>query len=468
MSTYSQKNNGLLIGLIIIACFLSLFNSTAMNAGLPMFIKIFKASVTEVQWIMIGYTVMMGVVSPLASWFVHRFSLRRYFVCSMLAFSVLSLLSGIGTNIYLLIVVRALQGLAGASMVPVSMIAIYRYIPRHKQPLFITIQNMSLSLGPAIGPVIAGLLLVYVSWRWLFWLNVPLALLAMVLGMKALPKEDGLDGEDLDFLSMVSILIGSLLVLLAFSLASDRGLLSPMILSMIIGGVILCAFFIRRQGKLRVPVLSFKTLRYREFALSLIVNGLLSMALCLAPFVLAIYLQTVRGYSAFAYGLLLLVPAIFSIGGAPISQRLYSHLSSKVLIALGLVCLTVGNFLCGLAAVDTSIVFFIGVVCLRYLGIGIMGMPVTDHGMRALPSELQDDGSTLINWVKLMASSFSLSVFTMVYTMVSSDVAGAGSEVLAMVKGVDEVFVSSAVMLAAGLVVTAFLKNVNPREKLSK
>ena len=125
--------------------------------------------------------------------------------------------------------------------------------------------------------------------------------------------------------------------------------------------------------------------------------------------------------------------------------------------------LSVGNLLLGFSTIDTSIVLFIALLCVRYLGIGIMGMPVTDHGMRALPPELQDDGSTLINWAKLMANSFALSVFTMVYTLVSSDIAGAGGEMLAMVKGVDEVFVSSAVMLLLGLIPSFLLKREKPR-----
>ena len=454
----SKSNDMMLIWMIVIACFMALYNSTAMNAGLPMFIKIFDASVTEVQWIMIGYTVIMGVASPLASWFVHRFTLRNYFVYSMAIFAVLSLASGLSTNVYFLIIARAIQGVAGAALIPVTMIAIYRFVNRGKQPFFLTIQNMSLSLGPAIGPVIAGILLVYVSWRWLFWINVPLSLIAIYLGLRVLPKEETSHVEKLDSISLVTIVIGCLLVLLAFSLGSDYGLLSPIILGMIIVGSALCGYFTYRQGHLKEPILSFKPLRYREFAMSLVVNTLLSMALCLAPFVLAIYLQTVRGYSAFDYGVLLLIPAVFSIGGAPLSQRLYGRLGSKTLIGLGLLFLTVGSFLLGLSSKETSVVLFITFLCLRYLGIGLMGMPVTDHGMRALPKELQDDGSTLINWLKLMASSLSFSVFTMVYTMVSSNVAVAGNEIDAMVRGVDMVFFSSGTILAFGLILTAMLK----------
>lgn len=463
MSTYSRKNDASLIAMIVIACFLALFNSTALNAGLPLFMQIFDASVTEVQWIMIGYTVIMGVASPLAAWFVHRFTLRNYFVYSLFAYAVLSFASGVISNVYFVIVVRAVQGIAGAALIPVTMIAIYRFIPRHRQPFFLTIQNMSLSLGPAIGPVIAGLLLMVLSWRWLFWFSVPLSLLAAVLGMRVLPKEEPSNVEKIDIPSLVTIVIGSMLVLMGFSLASDMGLDNPIILVMIVIGCILCVYFIKRQGSLSSPILSFTSVRYREYRLSMIANVLLSMALCLAPFVLAIYLQTVRGYSAFQYGLLLLIPAIFSIGGAPISQKLYTKVSSKALIIGGLVFLSVGNLMLGFSAIDTSVVLFIAILCLRYLGIGIMGMPVTDHGMRALPPTLQDDGSTLVNWAKLMANSFALSVFTMVYSLVSSDVEGAGGEMLAMVKGVDEVFISSAIMLLLGLIPAFMLKREPPK-----
>ena len=463
MSTFSKKDDLSLIFVIVIACFLALFNSTALNAGLPLFMEIFHASVTEVQWIMIGYTVIMGVVSPLAAWFVHRFTLRNYFVYSMFAYAILSFASGLFANVYFIIVVRAVQGIAGAALIPVTMIAIYRFIPRHRQPFFLTIQNMSLSLGPAIGPVIAGLLLMVLSWRWLFWFSVPLSILAGLLGMRVLPKEDSSSVAKIDIPSLVTIVIGSMLVLMGFSLASDMGLDTPVIIAMIVVGAILCVYFIIRQGNLTSPILTFTSVRNREYALSLIANVLLSMALCLAPFVLAIYLQTVRGYSAFQYGLLLLIPAIFSVGGAPVSQKLYTMVSSKALVVSGLACLSVGNLLLGFSTLDTSIVVFIAFLCLRYFGIGLMGMPVTDHGMRALPPELQDDGSTLINWAKLMGHSFALSIFTMVYTVVETGAIAESGEMLAMVKGVDIVFISSAVMLILGLIPAFMLKREQPK-----
>ena len=113
MSTFARKNEGMLIGVIVIACFLALYNTSSMNVALPEFMRHFDASVMVVQWVSIGYTVVMGVASPLSSWFVRRFTLRNYFIYSMWGYALLSFLSGCVDNIYFMIVIRAVQGVCG-------------------------------------------------------------------------------------------------------------------------------------------------------------------------------------------------------------------------------------------------------------------------------------------------------------------------------------------------------------------
>lgn len=455
MSTFARKNEGMLIGVIVIACFLALYNTSSMNVALPEFMRHFDASVMVVQWVSIGYTVVMGVASPLSSWFVRRFTLRNYFIYSMWGYALLSFLSGCVDNIYFMIVIRAVQGVCGAALIPVTMIAVFRFIPRNRQPLFLTIQNMSISLGPAVGPVLAGLLLTLAGWRWIYWSNVPLSIIAAILAMKCLPREALGESETVDMVSIASIVTGCMLVLLGFSLADTYGITSPLILTMIAAGSALCGWFIHRQHHSDHPVLSFTMLRNREFTLAMCINAMLSLALPLAAFVLSIYFQTVRGYSALGYGLLMLIPAVFSMGGAPISQKLYRRLSSKTLIFVGLVFLSVGSLTLGLCDVDTSLIFVMVFLCARYFGIGLLGMPITDHGMRELPPDQTSDGSTLVNWVKLMSTSLTLAVFTMVYS-VSVQHAAASGAAAPEVAGVDVVFVSSGIVLCVGLLLAAF------------
>lgn len=448
MDTLLKKNEFLLAIMIVISCFLALYNTTAINVALPVFMKQFEASIVLVQWIMIGYTVIMGVMSPLSGWFVRTFTLKKYFVVSMWTYAILSLFSGLSNNLYILIIVRCIQGLAGSALIPVTMIAIYRFIPSYRQPTYLTIQNMSLSLGPAVGPVLAGLLITLVGWRWIFLINVPFAVMAALIGMYILPDTKAVYREHIDFLSLGSIILGCMLVLLSFSFASRKGVSPVMIILMLVVGLTLCGWFITRQRRLTNPILSFTMLREKEYRLSLVVNALLSMALCLVPFVLAIYFQNLRHYSAFSYGVLLLIPAIFSIGGAPISQWLYHCLSSKIIILVGLIFLVIGNIGLVWIRIDSMVSYIIFCLCIRYFGIGLLGMPITDHGMCALTGEQTDDGATLINWTKLMATSLSLSAFTLVYTIVVQHAVVRGD--YPEISGISAVFLCSGILLLLG------------------
>ncbi|SDD92423.1 drug resistance transporter, EmrB/QacA subfamily [Peptococcus niger] len=460
----SRKRERAMGGIILIAAFLALFNVSSVNVAVPRFMTEFKTSVTLVQWISIGYTLAMGVVSPLAGYFTRLFTLRGYFIMSMGAYVVLSIVSGLAPNIYLLVVVRAVQGLAGVALIPTTMIIIYSYIPRHRQSLYLTVQNMSLSLGPALGPVIAGLILAVASWKWIFWFNVPLGLVAIFLAMHYLPKELADRSEKVDWLSFGLVAIGCLPVLLSFSLATNLGFSSPIVLGMLVGGSIFIVCFVRRQLKLENPVLDFTVMRNREYTLTLIGNALLSMGLALGPFIFAIYFQVVKGYSPLTMGLLLLIPAIFSVGGAPVAQAMYDRMPSKTVIILGWIAIVIGSVTLGFMKLTTPIAVAMIFFCFRYLGIGLLGMPITDHGMRELPKASSDDGSTLINWVKLMITGLSLSVFTLLYERVTAFFSGSMSVQGATLMGVDAVFLSSGITCVVGLVLSLMLKRVHPKE----
>lgn len=459
-----RKQERAMGAIIIIAAFLALFNVSSVNVAVPRFMQEFNTSVTLIQWISIGYTVVMGVVSPLAGYFTRLFTLKNYFIMSMGAYVVLSILSGLAPNIYLLIIVRGLQGLAGVALIPTTMIIIYSYIPRHRQSLYLTIQNMSLSLGPALGPVIAGLILAVATWKWIFWFNVPLGILAIYLSLLYLPKEAAHTTERVDWISFAFVAVGCLPVLLSFSLATNLGFTSPIVLGMLVGGSFFVFCFVRRQLRLANPVLDFSVMRNREYTLTLVSNGLLSMGLALGPFIFAIYFQMVKGYSPLIMGLLLLIPAIFSVGGAPVAQAMYNRMPSKTVIILGWVALCAGSITLGFLQLTTPLFLAMVFFCFRYLGIGLLGMPITDHGMRELPKEKSDDGSTLINWIKLMITGLSLSVFTLMYEKVTAYFAATMSTEGATLMGVDAVFLSSGLTCVIGLVLSLKLKRLHPKD----
>lgn len=452
-------NQVLLIAAIVLGGFLSLYNSVAMNVAIPTFVRVFDADLGMVQWIMISYTLMMGVLSPTAGYFADKFSCRNLFSFSMLGFAVVALLSGFCNEIYQMIAIRLVQGALAAFIVPCSMMIIYQFVPYKQRPVFLTLQTVSMSSGPAVGPVLSGLLLTRFDWHWVFWLNVPIALFAAWAIYRAVPYEVSSSEDKLDYLGFAYVILGTVLFLLSFNQVSSWGITSPAVWAMLLGGLALIALFVRRCLASSHPVLNFLVLKEKNYSMALLINIGISMALCLVPFVLAIYFQDIKGYTPFLSGLILLIPAIFSIAGGPLAQWLYSRVDSKLIILSAMLFLAMGSLMLSRTTLESTMFFVVGWLCLRYLGIGLSSMPVMDYGMSSISRELSGHGSSLINWFKMMSTSLSLSVFTMILDL-RIDHYGETMELMeAQMYGIDDVFFYSSLILFFCAAVSLMLKS---------
>lgn len=470
MSSLAQSAEGqmpkeakqtILIGAIAISSFLSLYNSVAMNIAIPTFLTTFNCDLKTVQWIMISYTLAMGVVSPAAGYFADRISSRNLFTGSLLGFALAAAVAGLCHNIYQMIFFRIIQGLLAAVFIPSCMTIIYQYVPRRQQATFLSLQSMALSMGPAVGPVLAGYMLTVGSWQWLFWINTPLAILAAWAVYRSVPYEVHPTGEKLDYRGFLYVILGTVMVLVSFNQAEDWGLLSVKFALMLAIGVVFMVVFIRRELSSAFPILNFGVLKYRDFTICLIINSFISMALCLVPFVLAIYFQNILGLTPFESGLLLLIPAIFSIGGTPIAQILYKRMESRVLIIASIFLIALGSFILGHLTLGTTMFFVIFWLCLRYLGIGLSSMPIMDVGMESIPKAITGHGSSLINWCKMMATSLSLSIFTMVLGMRTAHYQTYLPAAEGQLMGINDVFIYSGLLLFVATVLGAFLSKGN-------
>lgn len=445
---------------VAIGCggFLTLYNSVAMNIAIPSFMSVFQCDLKTIQWIMISYTLAMGVLSPTAGYFSDRISCRNLFAGSMVGFAIAATMAGLCQDIYQMIFFRVIQGLLAAFIIPCSMMIVYQYVPSRKRATYLSLQSASLSFGPAVGPVIAGYLLMVTSWQWIFWLNVPLALITAYAVWQVVPYETRPTGGKLNYLSFSYVIMGTVLVLLSFNLGADWGLLSLQFLGMLALGLIFIGLFIKGELKSEFPILNFRVLKYPAYVFCLLINSMISMALCLAPFVLAIYFQNILGLTPLESGLLLLVPAVFSIGGAPLAQWLYSRMDSKWLIFLSVLFITVGNYFLSRLTLATGMAYVLIFLCLRYLGIGLSGMPITDYGMKAIPSRLSGHGSSFLNWCKMMATSLSLSIFTMILTMRTITYEQTLPKMEAQLMGVNDVFLYSSFLMMVAVLLTFKLR----------
>lgn len=449
----------LMVTAIVLGGFLSLYNSVAMNVAIPTFVKVFDADLGMVQWIMISYTLMMGVLSPTAGYFSDKFSCRNLFSVSMLGFALVALLSGVCNNIYQMIAIRLVQGALAAFIVPCSMMIIYQFVPYKQRSVFLTLQTVSMSMGPAVGPVLSGMLLTYINWHWVFWINVPIALFTAWAVYRAVPWEIHAGAGKLDYLGFIYVIVGTILFLLSFNQVSSWGLTSPGVWTMLLVGLFLIGLFVRRCWGSSHPVLNFRVLKERNFSIALLINSCISMALCLVPFVLAIYFQNILGYTPLFSGMILLIPAIFSIAGGPIAQCIYDKVDSKKIILFAMLLLAGGSWMLSHTTLQSTLFFVVAWLCVRYLGIGLSSMPITDYGMSSISRDLSGHGSSLINWFKMMSTSLSLSIFTMILSMRIMFYSRSLDFLHAQMHAIDDVFLYSSIILFFCVAISLTIKS---------
>lgn len=356
----------------------------------------------------------MGAVSPLAGHIMRLYSLKRSMVACLAGYTILAALSGLAQSLGMIILFRALQGLCGAVFVPGTMVMIYQFIPRRYQTLFLTIQNVSLSLAPALAPIIAGVLIASLNWQWIFFINLPIGLISVILAATCIPFERGGDRLTIDWLAFGLVVAGCLAVFLSISLSATPLGFSAPVIGLCLSGLCFLVLFGRQQKRSARPIIDFSVLAFREYRLTLIGHVLSTVLLAASPFIFAIMLQTGRGYSSAETASLMFLPALFAIIGAPVAQKLYSYLASKTVISISWVFMSIGCLFIGLLA-DLPIKALLVLLACQYLGLGMLGMPITDHGMRDLPREKSNDAATLLNWICLLVTGLSVSVFTSIY-----------------------------------------------------
>lgn len=412
-----QKNRLFIIAVAILicnVCFIALYNISSISIALPLLMEAFDASMTLTQWISIGYALAMGATMPLAGHFMRLFSIKKSFILCLAFYTLLSALSGCTPSLILIIICRALQGLAGALLVPATMVIIYQFIPRRYQTLFLTLQNVSLSLAPALAPIIAGALIAQLNWRWIFWINVPIGLVSVLIAVRFLPIEKLEDKVPIDWLSFIMVIIGCLAIFLSVSLSSTKDGLSAPVLVLFITGLGLVFLFWQKQKKTSHPILDFAVLSYREYRLTLLGHILSTVLFAASPFIFAILLQIGKGYSSGETASFMFVPALFAIVGAPIAQKLYRIFPSKIVIMVSWTFLIVGSLTIGLFS-HLPLYALLTLLAAQYLGLGMIGMPLTDHGMRDLPPAKSNDAATLLNWLCSLMTGLSVSIFTAIY-----------------------------------------------------
>ncbi|MET4610070.1 EmrB/QacA subfamily drug resistance transporter [Rhodococcus sp. PvR044] len=335
----TQAGRRVPIWLAMLAASLPMFMATldnlVMTSALPVIQADLGASVGQLQWFMNAYTLCFATLMLSAATLGDRWGRRRMFLFGIGLFTVASIASALSTTPELLIASRALQGAGAAAIMPLSLTLLAGAVPAAKRALAIGVWGGVSGLGVALGPVVGGAVVDGVSWQAIFWLNVPVALIAVPLALSALSESRG-RRERLDVLGVVLAGAGVFLGVWGIVHGNDDGWTSASVLGALAGSVVTLAAFVFREARTSNPVMPLRLFRSRSFSMANIIGLAFTLGMFGAVFLLAQYLQIVMGYSPFEAGLRTLPWTAAPMVVAPIAGILAPRVGLRPLLILGL------------------------------------------------------------------------------------------------------------------------------------
>jgi len=344
-------------------------DSTIVNVALATLGREFNVTPASIESVVIGYLVSLAVFIPASGWLGDRFGTKRIFLLALLLFTGGSALCGLAGSLNQLVLFRIVQGAGGGLLTPVGMAMLYRTFPPRERVGVARILMFATILGPALGPIIGGLLIEKLSWRWAFYVNVPVGLSALVVGLLLLHEHREPNAGRFDLPGFLLAGGGFALVMYALSEGPSRGWGNPSILASAGVGVIVLVIFVVVELRATAPMVQLRLLSNRLFRTTLIVSLFSSAGFIGTLFLVPLFLQEARGASPLSSGLTTFPEALGVLASTQIVARLYPRIGPRRLMSAGLLGVATSIALLCLVQLQTSA--WVVRVLMFMLGVGM-------------------------------------------------------------------------------------------------
>jgi EmrB/QacA subfamily drug resistance transporter len=397
---------------IVLGTFMVILDTTVVNVALPTLGQVFGTNLSLLQWVISAYLLAQAAVIPLAGWLSDRFGARRVYLASLVLFTLGSVLCGFALSGEMLIFTRVLQGLGGGMLMPIGMAVLFRLTPPDRRGAIFGLFGLPIMVAPAIGPLLSGYLLEYADWRLIFLINLPVGLLALLIGQRVLPAIPA--GRASGAFDSLGIVLGPLAFAgLSFGISQSTyaGWTAPATLGGLGVGLAALVLFVWRELSVADPVLELRVFRSRDFSLAIVTQWLAFGAMFGTFFLVPLFLQQVRGYGAFETGLFTLPQAIAAALFMQISGRAFDRVGARPPVLLGLTMVATAMWLlAGLSGVTAGEDLRLPLFLLGG-GMGAMMMALNTHILSAAPRELVGRVTSLAQALQNVVASLAIATF---------------------------------------------------------
>jgi MFS transporter, DHA2 family, multidrug resistance protein len=395
---------------------LEVIDTVITNVALPDIRGNLGATLSEAGWVSTSYACANVVIIPLSAWLGYRFGKKRYFLFSLVGFTLASLCCGLSQSLGMLIFSRVVQGITGGGLLAKAQSLVFEAFPTAERPLAQALFGLGVIAGPAVGPVLGGWLTDNLGWRWIFFINLPLGVLAVWMCAVLFPRDEATPGArngSVDWSGIAYLALG----LAAFQIMLEQGqeddwFQSRFIMAMAVASVVGIALFIHREFTTEHPAVDLRILRYPSMVGGSIYSAILGMGLYGILFAVPVFVQDFLHYTALQSGMILMPGAIASAIAMMLYGKLAHRMSPRLLICFGaLLTAATGIELMGLNP-GTGAPQLFGPLILRGLGGVLMFMPLSIATLGPLPKKDIAAGAGFYSLTRQLGSSIGIALIT--------------------------------------------------------
>jgi EmrB/QacA subfamily drug resistance transporter len=430
-----------------IALFMAALDNLVVTTALPVIRASFNANLAELEWIVNAYTLTFAVLLLTGAALGDRFGRKRLFIIGLAIFTGGSAVAALSSNVSVLIVARAIQGLGGAILTPLSLTILSAAVPRERRAVALGAWGGIAGLAIAIGPLVGGAISEGLAWQWIFWINVPIGLVAIPLAYARLTETRG-PSTRLDLAGLGLASGGLLAVVWGLVRANEQGWTSPEIVGSFVAGLVLLVAFVAWEARSAEPMLPLRLFRSRSFTAANLVSMMMTFGMFGSIFLLAQFFQVVQGYSPFQAGLRTLPWTIMPVFVAPIAGLLSARTGTRPLLVLGMSLQAIA--LGWMALIITPTVDYGAIVptfILAGIGMGLFVAPIANVVLSAVRPEEEGKASGANNAIRELGGVFGVAVLASIFSANGGYTSGQ-----AFVDGLVPAMQVGAVVVAAGAV----------------
>jgi DHA2 family multidrug resistance protein len=400
---------------VMLAALIAVLDASIVNVAIPNMQSSFGAGVDEIDWVITGYLITNVIIIPTTGWMSSIFGIKRYFMLSQIVFVVASFLCGISWNLPSLVFFRVLQGIGGGAILPVALTILLEAYPPQEFAMASALFGVGATLGPAIGPTLGGWLTDTLSWQWIFFVNVPIVTLSVILSEVLIGENREAHAArrsaPIDFWGLLTVAawLGTLQVLLQEGQRNDW-FQSPLIVSLSLISALAFVLFVYFELRSPHPLINLRIFRNRNFALGSFAGSMLGAALFGAIFILPLFAGLLLDYTALQIGLVLLPAALISLVLFPVVGRLAAFVDARILMGIGIILFVISLIGNSYNDLQTSYQTLVYLQMFRGASLPFLFTAVGTLSLTSLEPQEKADGSSLFNLTRTLGGSIGIAV----------------------------------------------------------